>query len=118
MTWRPVPDGLPVITPGSPVRDLWAPRRPGIPGRIGAKAMTGLRRARVGTVAELTGMTALEVDDIPGIGAAGVTEVRRVLVLTRAGVRRPVALRFARESWPSGEIAPGVTLTVAGDGRG
>jgi hypothetical protein len=129
------------VTPGSPVRALWPAVRGGQGARIGTKAMTCLRRYRVATVGELTAMTALDVDDIAGIGAAGVTEVRRVLrlhglslkdddgttaaqeqarvrVLTRAGLRRPLALRFARQSWPAGEIAPGVTLTVAEADRG
>jgi hypothetical protein len=131
-----------MVTPGSPVRDLWPPERER--GRMGTMAVTCLRRARIGTVGELTAITALEVADIRGSGAATVAEVRRALarrglslrdddgttgaevdarvgVLVRAGLRRGVALRFARESWPAGEIAPGLVLTVAalaGDRQG
>ena len=43
---------------------------------------------------------------------AEVEIARRMGVLTRAGVTVALAAAFARESWPSGEIAPGITLTV------
>jgi hypothetical protein len=130
-----MPDGLPVITPGSPVRDLWPPERGGYAGRMGTIAQGCLQRARVGTVGELTAMSALDITEIRQAGAAVVGEIRRVLrphgldlkdgegvapaeaaararILARAGLRRPHALRFARDLWPSGEIAPGVVLTV------
>ena len=123
------------ITPGSPVSDLWPPDRCGYAGRMGTVAMGCLRRARVGTVGELTGKTAQDITEIRQAGPAVVGEIRRVLkphgldlkgggglpageeaarvrVLARAGMRKPQALRFARDSWPSGEIAPGVTLTI------
>ena len=123
---------LPAISPGSPVSDLWSPGRR---GRMGTVAMGCLRRAKIGTVGELTAMSALDITEIRQAGAAVVGEIRRVLkphglalkgddgagdgevlarvrVLAKAGMRRPQALRFARGSWPSGEIAPGVVLTV------
>jgi hypothetical protein len=135
------PENTPAITPGSPVRDLWPPDRGGYAGRMGTVAMACLRRARVGTVGELTGKTAQDIDDIRQAGPAVVGEIRRVLavhgldlkaggglapavaaararVLMRAGLKLGPARRFARESWPSGQIAPGVTLTVAEADRG
>jgi hypothetical protein len=58
---------------------------------------------------------ALKDDD----GTTPAQERARMQVLMRAGLRRAAALRFARESWPAGEIAPGVVLTVTGgDGHG
>lgn len=137
-----MPDELPAITAGSPVRHLWPPDRRGAAARTGTMAITCLRRGGIGTVGELTARTALDIADIRGMGAATVAEVRwvlarqglslkgddgitaaeeqaRVRVLMRAGLRRSPALRFARESWPYGEIAPGVVLAVAGEaGRG
>jgi hypothetical protein len=133
-----VADELTPVTPGSPVRDLWPPDRGGYAGRMGTIAMTCLRRDRITTVGELTAKTALDIGGIRYAGAAVVGEIRRVLagqclalkdddgttpaqerartqVLMRAGLRRAAALRFAREHWPCGEIAPGVTLTVTGE---
>lgn len=140
-----MPDGLETITPATPVRYLWPADR-GERGRVAARAISCLRRAevttagKIATVGDLTARTARDIGEIPGAGAATVAEVRRVLAarglslkddgteavmipararfLAHAGMRRSAALRFARESWPSGEIAPGVLLTVTGDGRG
>lgn len=132
-----MPDETEPVTPDSPVRHLWPAVRRGHSARTGTTVIIRLRRAEIATVGDLTAMSALDVDDIPGIGAAGVTEVRRVLAaaglrlkgddgttaaeelarvrrLMRAGLHRPAALRFARGPWPAGEIAPGVVLTVAG----
>lgn len=130
-----MPDITPpeTVTPGSPVRDLWPSCLPGQDGRIAAKARTCLWRARVATVGELTAMTEKDLADIPLVGPQAIGEVVRVLalhglaladdggfaetqarvrVLMVAGVRRPQAQRFARESWPAGEIAPGVRIEV------
>jgi hypothetical protein len=108
---------------------------------MGTIAITCLRRGGIATVGELTGKTPQDIADLKRAGTAVVGEVRRVLavhglslkeddtsartevlararVLTRAGLARSPALRFARESWPSGEIAPGVVLTVTGEGCG
>ena len=130
-----MPDEPETIALDSPVRDLWPSCLSGQAGRIAAKARTCLWRARVATVGELTKMTEKDLADIPLVGPQVTGEVRRVLalhglaladdggfaetqarvrVLMRAGVRRPQALRFARESWPAGEIAPGVRIEVTG----
>jgi hypothetical protein len=102
-------------------------------------AITSLRRGRIATVGDLTSLTAQDITDIRHAGAAVAEEIRQVLaihglalkdddgitagdlqarmrVLAGAGLRRAPALRFARRSWPSGEIAPGVVLTVTGGG--
>lgn len=136
-----MPDHPETITPGTPVRYLWPLVHRGDSGNIGTRAMTCLRRGQIGTVGELTAMTAEDIDDIRLAGPAVVEEIRRVLaahgrslkgdnwvspadlqarmrVLAKTGLRRPAAMRFARRFWPSGEIAPGVVLTVTGDGRG
>ncbi|HMH90016.1 MAG TPA: DNA-directed RNA polymerase subunit alpha C-terminal domain-containing protein [Streptosporangiaceae bacterium] len=136
-----MPEQTGPITPASPVRLLWPPGRHGYAGRMGTIAMNCLRRSGIGTVGELTAMTPLDIADLNRAGTAVVGEVRRALdanglslkdddaparaevqararVLTRAGLARSPALRFARECWPSGEIAPGVVLTVTGEGRG
>ena len=123
------------VTPASSVLCLWPPHRRAEAGRIATMAIVCLHRGRIATVGELTSQTAQDITDIANAGGAVVGEIRRVLaacglslkgdaeavetqarvlVLTRAGVRKPEAFRFARQSWPTGEIAPGVTLTVAG----
>lgn len=123
------------ITADSPVRDLWADAGRGGAVQIASRAMTCLRRDGIRTVGDLTALAPLDITDIEGAGAAVLEEVRRVLrlaglslkdddgaapcdveararALMRAGLWKPVALRFARESWPKGEIAPGITLEV------
>lgn len=40
---------------------------------------------------------------------------RRMARLTAAGISPEVACKFARESWPSGEIAPGITLSATSE---
>ncbi len=132
---------LPPITLDSPVHHLWPPDRRASAGRIGTMAVTSLRRGRIVTVGDLTRQTEQDITDIRLAGAAVAEEIRQVLaihglhlkgddgitaavlharmrVLAVAGLRRSAALRFARRSWPSGEIAPGVVLTVTGEGRG
>jgi hypothetical protein len=132
-------DETAMIGPSAPARHLWPADRTAR-GRAGTRAISCLRHGGIATVGELAAATARDIGDIPGAGAATVAEVRRVLarhglalkddgteaaeipararVLAHAGLRRSAALRFARESWPSGEIAPGVVLTVAGESRG
>jgi hypothetical protein len=45
---------------------------------------------------------------------AEVDIARRMGWLTRSGLDTASAAAFARDSWPCGEIAPGLTLTVTG----
>ena len=71
---------MPDITPGSPACRLWPAGR-AERGRAAARALSCLRRGRIGTVGELTARTALDVLDIPGAGAATVAEVRRALAV-------------------------------------
>lgn len=131
-----MPDAAPEITPESPVPDLWAGAGPGSTTQIASRARTCLRRDGIATVGGLTGSTPLDITDIELAGPDVLEEVRRVLAfhglslrdddgatpgdiaartrkLMRAGLWKPVALRFARESWPKGEIAPGIMLEVA-----
>lgn len=50
---------------------------------------------------------------IPRCWPPGEVEIaRRMARLTRAGVIPAQAAVFARESWPSGEIAPGIRIEV------
>jgi hypothetical protein len=130
-----MPDEPETIASDAPVRELWPSSLPGQEGRTAARARTCLWRARIGTVGELAAMSALDVADLPLAGPAVVGDIRRALaqhglslkdddgitaaetearvrVLMRAGVHRAQALRFARESWPAGEIAPGVRVEV------
>ena len=44
--------------------------------------------------------------------------VRRMARLTAAGIAPAVAAEYARNGWPAGEIAPGLTLTVTEGFRG
>lgn len=122
------------IGPATPTRHLW-PLDRAKRGNAGTRAVNCLVRGKVWTVGELCAKTPLDVLDIPQAGPKVLEEVRRALAarglslkdddgltasavealvrrLTVAGLTRPSALRFARESWPSGEIAPGITLTV------
>lgn len=124
------------VNMGAPVRDLWPAGHRGPGSEIGTRAMVCLRRGRVPTVGDLTGMAPLDIMDIPLAGPAVLEEVRRVLRLaglslkgdnglteaevraraarlTRGGMRRLQAMKLVRESWPKGEIAPGVTLEVS-----
>jgi hypothetical protein len=128
-------EGAITIGPSAPVRHLW-PLDRHERGNSGTRAVNALRRGQVATVGELCGKTPLDIADIPQAGASVLAEVRaalaarglslkdddgaslaevsdRVRRLTRAGVARPVALRFARQSWPEGEIAPGIRIEVA-----
>jgi len=53
---------------------------------------------------------------IPRRWPAGELEIaRRMARLTAAGLTVERAAVFARDSWPEGEIAPGLTLEVSGD---
>lgn len=120
------------IGPLAPVRALWPAEREA----TGTRAITCLRRGGISAVAELTASTAQDITDIPRAGAIVLAEVRAVLAehglslrdddgvtpaelearvrrLMRAGLKRAVALRFARDCWPKGEVAPGITLEVA-----
>jgi len=120
------------IGPAAPVCFLWPAERE----TTAVKALTCLRRAGIGTVGDLTAVTATDITDMRNAGPAVLAEIRaalaehglslrdddgltpaeteaRVRRLMRAGMRRSAATRFAREVWPKGEIAPGVMLEVA-----
>lgn len=129
------------VNMGASVRCLWpgsrADRGPG-----GTRAMNRLREAGIWTVADLTARSAQDIMDLRRSGLATVDEVRRALsacglslkgddenaaaclherfrFLRGAGLGPVAARRFARDLWPSGEISPGVTVTVAEEaGRG
>ena len=135
-----MPDTTPAETPitvnlAAPVRELWpADRRER--GKTGTRTITILRHEGVRTVGELTARSARDIGDMHRAGSATVDEVRRVLaacglrlkddddesaaarefervrLLRGAGLGPVAARRFARECWPSGELAPGVTVTV------
>lgn len=126
------------ITAASPVRDLRPPLAGGeteslAASRLRKRAWRTLWRAAIVTVGELTAISAQDITDVRGAGTGTAGEIRRVLAahgltlkddedavrteaavsaLVRAGLRRSVAARFARESWPSGEIAPGIRIEV------
>jgi hypothetical protein len=129
-----MPDDPITVNLAAPVRELW-PADKRERGKVASQAITCLFRARVATVGALTGMSVEEVSDIRHAGAAVVDEIRRALaacglslrdddgngagrefarirLLRGAGLGPVAARRFARECWPEGEIAPGVTVSV------
>ena len=126
---------LTAITPESPVRDLW-PADPAECGNAGTRAINRLKREGIATAGELAARTPAEVTAIRGAGEKVLAEVRRALAaagmslkdddgatsaevylrvrrLTDAGLARPAAVRFARQSWPKGNIGPGITVEVS-----
>lgn len=128
-------DDLVKINLSAPVRCLW-PEDRREHGKAAARAISRLFRAGVETIGDLAVMTPRDVADIRGAGGGTVAEVRRALAacglslkdddpnaaareyarvraLRSAGIGPVAAQRFARESWPKGEIAPGITLEVA-----
>jgi hypothetical protein len=133
-----VPDDLTTICPGTPVRHLWPANRQER-GKTGTRTITILRHEGVGTVGELTDKSAQDIGDMRRSGPVTVDEVRRVLavhnlrlrddddknaaarefdrirLLRGAGIGPVAARRFARECWPAGEIAPGVTISVTSE---
>ena len=119
---------------GAPFQQLWpADRRQR--GRLATLTLNRLGQNGVRSVADLADKTPSAIADMPGAGEGAVREVRRVLAahglslreddigtaelkertrrLVRAGMRAGAAIRFARQAWPKGEIAPGVTLEVS-----
>jgi hypothetical protein len=130
-----MPDDPITVNLAAPVRELW-PADLHERGKTGSRTITCLTRAGIWTVGELTARSARDVEDLRGAGAATVDEVRRVLaacglrlkddddenaaareferirLLRGAGLGPVAARRFARECWPEGEIAPGVTVSV------
>lgn len=133
-----MPDELTTICPGTPVRHLWpADRRER--GKEGTRTISCLTRSGVWTVGELTDKSAQDIGDMRRAGPATVDEVRRILavhglrlkddddknaaarefdrirLLRGAGIGPVAARRFARECWPAGEIAPGVTVSVTSE---
>lgn len=116
----------------APVHALWPfEREP-----TATRALSCLRRGGIRTIGNLADATPREITDLRLAGPAILAEVRaalaehglslrgddgatpaeveaRVRRLTRAGVRRGVAERFAREQWPKGEIGPGLMLEVS-----
>jgi hypothetical protein len=126
-----MPDNTLTIGPSAPVCFLWPADRE----TTAVRALTCLRRGRIDTVADLTASTAQDILDLRNAGPAVLAEIRgalaeyglslreddgltpaeaeaRVRRLMRAGMRRSAATRFARESWPKGEIAPGIQIEV------
>lgn len=122
------------VTPDSPATCLW-PEEKYPRGSVESQALAWARRNDL-TVAGLCAMTEWEVLDLRGAGPATARELRRVLagaglalsdgsgpspaearrragLLAAAGIRPSAALRFARQSWPEGEIAPGIRIEVA-----
>lgn len=121
----------------APVRCLWPAEREA----TATKAITCLRRHGIATVGDLTASSVPDITDMRNAGPAVLAEVRATLAehglslrgdngvtqeeieararrLMRGGMRRAPALRFARQAWPEGEIAPGVRLTVTEAGHG
>ena len=122
----------PSIDLGAPFWRLWPDRKQ---RHLATLTVNLLDRAGVRSVGELRDMTPSAIAGMHGAGAGVVGEVRRVLaahglslreddisaaeidararLLMRSGMRLTAALRFARQSWPKGEIAPGVMLEVS-----
>ncbi len=118
---------VPLLTVRQQVREDGSPVRYGdfAIGREGDRVTIGIHGIEGSTMPPgaalvLAGYIAALV--LAGYIAADGTEAAaipaRARLLGHAGLRRSAALRFARQSWPSGEIAPGVTLTVTEAGNG
>lgn len=129
-----MPDDLITVNQAASARELW-PENPLDRTPAANRAISRLWLAGIVTVGQLTGKTAADIGDIRGAGDATVDEVRRVLaacglrlkdddenaaarefarirLLRGAGLGPVAARRFARQCWPEGELAPGVTVSV------
>ena len=136
-----MPVGLRFISDSTPVRYLWPTDREER-GPLASRAISCLQRGGITTAGELVAMSAKDVRDLRNAGPAVTEEVHRALavhglclkgdepgeaaeeetrvrVLRAAGLGPAAARRFARETWPCGELGPGIVLTVTGEaGRG